>query len=54
MKILNPVFRSTAPQTPTTGKLPLTAAEAALYRLKPMAQTIQIDSGSSVFIVDLQ
>ncbi|MFZ1087337.1 MAG: family 78 glycoside hydrolase catalytic domain [Terracidiphilus sp.] len=37
----------------TRGKLTLTPAEAAHYRLKPEAQTKQIDSGTSVFTIDL-
>ncbi len=38
----------------TTGKLALTAAEAAHYRLKPEAAILQIDSGASAFTVDLE
>jgi alpha-L-rhamnosidase len=38
----------------TTGKLTLTAAEAARYGLKTGATVLQIEPGSSVFTVDLQ
>jgi alpha-L-rhamnosidase len=37
----------------TTGKLTLTPEEAKRFRMKPEAQDLHIDSGSSVFTVDL-